>query len=292
MGRDGLTNPTLAGSPKAEQIPQQATNDKTPGAATAPGNNKRENFSNSRDSAPPTASTSGGTKDVDGIGRGDTAYTVSRDTTYDVMMMSSSESNRRENNSPTARNIVGDKIVGSLGIDLADAVMLASFSEHIESKETDGSTIDGTNSNKDGGTVKKRLAESLLGDMTPAEDDSTSRPSFKSLTWDRPHVRTKVFPFRGEACCEWLAWVCHTIVEWLLTQWWIRVALAWARSSGNVCYSILMETLATLLSGFLAFHIVMVVRITGRIHQEDYCDSNSIISVTRRRPQTTRQSPE
>jgi len=54
MGRSGLTNPTLARSPKAEQmIPQQATNDKTPGAATAPGNNERKNFSNKRDNAPP-----------------------------------------------------------------------------------------------------------------------------------------------------------------------------------------------------------------------------------------------
>jgi len=84
------------------------------------------------------------------------------------MMMSSSESNRRENDYPTTRNNAGDKIVGSLGIELADAVMLASFSEHSESKETDGNTVDGTNSKKDGGTVDERVAESPLGEMTPA----------------------------------------------------------------------------------------------------------------------------
>lgn len=64
------TDPALAVSPKAEQTPPSITNDKQTGAILAP---ERDNFTNTNDYDPPATS---GTKDVDGIGRGNTAHAV------------------------------------------------------------------------------------------------------------------------------------------------------------------------------------------------------------------------
>ena len=74
--RSENTNPALAVSPKAEQIPPLVTNDKKTGAVTAPEKEKRDNFTNTdvkRENDPPAPGTISGTKDVDGIGRGDTS---------------------------------------------------------------------------------------------------------------------------------------------------------------------------------------------------------------------------
>ena len=68
--RSENTNPALAVSPKAEQTPPSITNDKQTGAISAP---ERDNFPNTNDYDPPATSD---TKDVNGIGCGDTAHAV------------------------------------------------------------------------------------------------------------------------------------------------------------------------------------------------------------------------
>jgi len=98
--------------------------------------------------------------------------------------------------------------------------MSISLSTPNENNKTDGSTVDVANSKKDGdmvdvstskidgGTVDAftssvdRITESLLGDMSSAEDNTLSRPSLKTLTWSHPHARFEVFAFIGEARCE------------------------------------------------------------------------------------------
>ena len=72
------------------------------------------------------------------------------------------ESNARESNDPTARNNVGEKNVGSLGVNLTNAMMLTSFSEYNENNNPNGKTVDAANSKKDIGTVDEVVAESLL----------------------------------------------------------------------------------------------------------------------------------
>ena len=83
-------------------------------------------------------------KNADSIGN--------RNATDAIAMIIRNESKKRGHNRPTVSSI-GEKNVGSLGVNLGDAVMLSSFSKHNENNKTDGSTVEAANSKKDGDTV-------------------------------------------------------------------------------------------------------------------------------------------
>ena len=208
----------------------------TPGGAEPPADEERK-----RDNDPPTIY-----KDVRMNNDPPTDQNAdsngNRNAADAVAMISRSESKKRGHNRPTVSSNTGEKNVGNLGVYSGDAVMLSSVSKPNENNKTDGSTVDATNSKKDGDTVDAstskidggmvdastgsvdRITESLLG--ASAEEKLRSRPSFKTLTWQHPDVRFEVFAFIGGARCEWLAYVCQIIVEWLLTQLWTHMAMS------------------------------------------------------------------